>query len=732
LTGVNPANAIAFFEALLNKDDGRLIAFFCSLSQLDFLHQQFFTRSPERLKRFYDLFRDSADMRRGGEHRIGAGAFVEFLREIPVNDDLTVDFPGSAEVWMVAKGRSATASSLAKMNRKMKRSVAPESEDAILVRLANSAYKSEKGEESELANFIATVHIDAQRTEPLSPEAALLLAQGYSAYEGLYPYFAELGDLDTTDYQKLFTLDDRFNGSDIATANIRLGEIHSFLAMLGLLHESGAVPEKDLIVAYRKALDRYQAANGSAAWTIASLTAMQDLARLASPGIDSSDSAIRALLIGRSASPKRAKQFAQVLALQKAPSLDALFAIWSDLTKVNANPLAIDDVQRQLSSFAVLPLPKAWRVQGERKKSLEFFETAHALTLVNTIREKRAKWKSHPADLQRLVDELTGDLEPWVELAMVSRIYARYLDPTDLIVSEDPMLARKHAFTELGARNGRIAWFKPSVLAVASTGEGSYFSGGLAEFAISAGEARATGNHIGGRGEAFATAVFASVRATDWSAITPAALQSLGASVRLAREWIVESVMSQAARRVLEQETLGLLSLNRRHSLLDALDQHDWTAVWHSVSVSDLYFLGQALIQDSANSAGQDIWKSPVVAAMRQSALAKKDLDALGSVAPLLNGCAQPRLRRYAPYEDYERYYRPDRMAQRSAELKLYLAWTGDSKAWQPSMLADVSSIAAEKVMRSVQARDQYDWSAVIEAYQKLTADNLQALVSGN
>lgn len=727
LTGTTPGNPVPFFQALLDKDDGKLIAYFYSLAQLDFEHQRFFTRSPERLKRFYDLFRDSMEMRQGAEHRISSGVFVDFLREVPLDDDLTVDFPGSPEVWMVAKGTNTSTSTVTKMSRKMKRSATPDDEDAILVRLATSEYKSREGEKSELANFIATVRIDAQRTEPLSPEAALLLAQGYSSYHALYPYFAQLGNLDAADYKKLFTLDEHFDTFDIPTANLRLGQVHSFLAMLGVLRERGAVPEKDLLAVYRKTLDGYLAANGSAAWTRASLTALADLARLAAPEAASPDAASQTLLLGKSASPRREKAFAQVLTMQKAPSLNALFSISSDLTKLHQNPALIDDVQRQISSFSVLPLQKSWRLEGAEKKSFESFETSQAVSIVVKIREKQVKRKVNPADIQRLAEDMTGALEPWVELAMVSRVYARYLDPSDVLVSDDPMLIRKHQFTPLGMRVGRVPWFKPSALSITNSGDGSYFSGGLADFAISAGEARAAGNHLGGSGQPFAAAVFSSVRSTDWSHVTPRELQSFAASVRLGREWIVESALSDMVRRTLEEQTLGLLSLNRRHLLLDGLEQHNWPAVWQSVTLSDLYFLGQLSLQDGSAPA---YWKSPPVAAMRQIALEQHDLDALGPVAPALNGCAQPRLRRYAPYEDYERYFMPDRIAQRTAELKLYLAWMADNRAWEPRILDELTPLAADQVLTSIQTRDGHDWSAVIDACRKLTPENLQALMA--
>ena len=730
-TGASPGEAILFFPALLSHDDGRLIAFFYSLSQLDSLHQQFFTRSPERLKRFYDLFRESPEMRRGGQHRIGSDSFVEFLREVPLNEDLTVDFPGSPEVWMVAKGQTAKSTKLAKLNRKMKRTAPPETEDEILVRLAGCTYKTHEGQRSEMANFMATVHIDAERTEPLSSEAALLLAQEYQLYGGLYAYFTELGNLEAADYRKLFSLADRFNTLDLPTANIRLGQLHAFLAMFAILHERGTIPEQKALAAYRKGIERYLAANGAAAWAKASLGAIDDLCRLSTPGISSYDAAMEALLDGRSAPARRNKAFAEVLQLQNAPSFDALFSIFSTLNHMYSRQTWVDEVERSLGALRVLRVPKEWKLDGEQKRALEFYDTAQARAVLAKIRAQQAKRKQNTAEIEALAGDLSGALESWVELAMVSRIYARYLDPADLLVSEDPMLTRKHEFTDLGDLTRKRQLFTKAALMAASTGEGSYFSGGLGEFSVAAGEARAAGTHAGGRGEAFATAIFASLRGTDWCALSPASLQRFGATVRLAREWIVESAIAPALREELGQYTLGLLSLNRRQMLLDGLDQHDWPAVWQSLTVSDLFFLGQDLLQGSADDQHlRWFWETPVIATMRQVALQQTGLDALGSVAPALNGCGHPRLCRYAPYEDYERYFMPEHMAQRAAELKLYVAWIADNHAWEPAAMEEASISAARKLLKTVHVRDQYDWTALIDGYEKLAAEDPEELLA--
>jgi hypothetical protein len=513
---------------------------------------------------------------------------------------------------MVAKGYNAAGSSVAKMTRKVKRSVAPDDEDEILIRLANTEYKAQHREQSELANFVAVSRIDAERDEPMDSDSALLLARGCAYFGRLYPYFTALGDLEYADYQKAFAVATKITAADVVTANSYLGEWHSFLAMLALLHESGLAPPRDVVQLYRKAAERFANAKDDADCNIASLSALDNLARRVAPDIASHDTAIRALLLGAGASEKA---YRQLLALQKVPSLDALFAIWTSVTKAPNHPGALDEAQRALSTLAVLTPPKAWKLYGEPKKSLDRYQTVEAQAILLKLRETLAKRKRNQNEIGKLSAQLMAALDPWTELAMAGTIYARYLDPTDLIVSEDPMLLRKHQFVSLMARNGKPVWFTPANMTISSEGQGSYFTGGLAEFSLAAGQARAAGNHLGGcGGEAFAAAVFASVRATNWRGVTAAALQSFGASVRLAREWIVESAVSPAMRRELEQDSRGLLSLTRRKTLLEAIDRRDWSAVWESVSVGDLHFLGDALAQ----RAPKDLWTSPALQAMKR------------------------------------------------------------------------------------------------------------------
>jgi hypothetical protein len=288
------------------------------------------------------------------------------------------------------------------------------------------------------------------------------------------------------------------------------------------------------------------------------------------------------------------------------------------------------------------------------------------------------------------------------------------------------MLLRKHEFTVAPWDASERAVCPRTEFIGVSWGEGSLFIGGFAEFSLAAGIARAEGNHVGSTSaRAFAGALFASVRATDWRELNESVFQTFGATVRLAREWVVESATSEPMRRRLEQQSVGLLSPVRRSTLLSAIDKRDWPSAWQSLSISDEFFLGTSLAQDTSDS----LWTSPAVLAMKELALRRQALDVFGQVAPDLSGSGVTRICSYEPYEAYERYYMPQVVAQRAAELKIHLAWLADSSSWQPDLFAIAVPAVADMVAARVEMRDGRDWRAALEEYRRLRPENIELLL---
>jgi len=95
-----------------------------------------------------------------------------------------------------------------------------------------------------------------------------------------------------------------------------------------------------------------------------------------------------------------------------------------------------------------------------------------------------------------------------------------------------------------------------------------------------------------------------------------------------------------------------------------------------------------------------------------------------------LSGCAQTRLRRYEPYEEYERYAFPNRLAERLAELKLYLAWLADASAWPPGAVATLSAPVANTLLSSVAMRDMWAWDGALDSFRSLKAEKLEPLLN--
>ena len=243
LTGASPREPGPFFRSLLDKDHGRLLAFYSILSQLDTAHQAFYTRVASRSARFYELFQaepEAAAVEKTSRDR----PFLEFLRDVPLTEDGSVDFPGSPEVWMVVNGTSRNSGKTAKLIRKLKKTATPDVEDDILIRLAKTRYKAEGLHHSELDNFLAVVRIDSHRAEPLDEASAILLAERYHEYRAFYPYFSVLTALGEKEFTAFFTLGERMSALDDRSLQYATGEIQSLFSLLSLGVQSGAVPQE--------------------------------------------------------------------------------------------------------------------------------------------------------------------------------------------------------------------------------------------------------------------------------------------------------------------------------------------------------------------------------------------------------------------------------------------------------------------------------------------------------
>jgi hypothetical protein len=311
--------------------------------------------------------------------------------------------------------------------------------------------------------------------------------------------------------------------------------------------------------------------------------------------------------------------------------------------------------------------------------------------------------------------------------ALAGPVYAYFLRPTDLVVSEDPLLLRKHRYFDFvgASAGGHLRKVVPAEFFPESQGAGSYFLGGFAQFGLAAGIAAGVGWKTASHSASDAVAAqIAAIRGSTWDRLEEADLRLLSLRIAVGREWILESARRPEAFQALTEETAGLLSLSRRADLLNSIEARNWQKVWDSITVPDLFALGGRYLDHFAI----DPWPSPVTVELR--AVSRVDdgsrLNILGSIPYRAFGCSHPHLLADAPYEEYEQHLFPTEIAERAAEFKLFLAFRADSVGVEPGELARVAEPLAAKAFRSAELTDAHDWRSLLAAFAAVTADDLK------
>ena len=731
LTGADPANPGRFFQALFEKDDGNLLEFYATLAQLDLPHQRLFTASVSRAEEFYRVQRDTPEYSLRRRRVFGGGPFTEFLRGVPLDGMGRVLFPGGPEVWMVAKGGRDDG----RVSRKLSKVSRADQEDEILLRLAKTRYSGLSSRRiSELDNYLAVARVDAHRSKPLDAASALLLAQWYAEAGTVYPYFAVLTGLEFGDFQQFFELAAYLRQHHGSEWNEELGEVHSLIELLCLFEEAGRLGERQAAAQFSAVCRRYLAADSAERMAEAGLESVRAILAEAGGATQPPDEGLRTMLLGTPGAVNvalggrewevdsvkdRAGEYDEVIEMQKTPRLAPLLAILDAAAKLKAGGAeaegqlaAIEKAAAVLDDAAV---SKKTAATGKQRKDLTAFQPGKLRDLAARLKRQEGKRKTNGQEVDKLCGELLAEINPLVEDSLAGVIYAYYLRPADLLVSEDPLLVRKHRFTPLNPTEKNVT-FPALGLEVSSEGVGSYFEGGFAGFSELAGQAAANGKN-GMAEKTYLGMQLGAIRATPWPRLRDADLRLAALRIRLGREWILESAEKAEAKSALEEATQGLLSVGRRSDLLNAIDRRDWRSAWGSVTLGDLYHLGEAAL-GKGEKAG---WSSPVVeAATSEMHRGPHRMNLFGATLLGLFGCDHSHLLAVAPYEEYEHEVRPNDLAERTSEFKLYLADYAVRQGLPAAAMGAVAEPVLRRLMEKLTMADPHDWRAVLASLSQL------------
>jgi hypothetical protein len=731
LVGANPAQASAFFLALLQPHNAKHLAFFYALSQLDPRHQAFFTASIDRADHFFALFSAQLGSQTERLDLLYNSSFTEFLRSVPLDQQGHVEFPGSPEVWTVAKGSSSDNRQVAKLMKRVAKTAAPDVEDAVLLRMANTRYKDKTAKGSELDNFLAVSHIDAHRSDPLDDESSLLLAQRYGEFSQVYPYFTDIPGIGASGFRSFFAAIDNVRSRPPLEQNLELGQFYPLIEWLAVLNRRHTIEDAAAAQLFSRISDLFGAAGDPGAFTTASLVGARAILSNCAPGATgSADDSLRGCLLGIRVpeSSQRAKDYGLVLDSQKAPSLDALFSMQEaaeTILKGATSPAAPDvAIAKAAAALPSVPLPKLERLASREKEAILLYGLEEIQKVSVGIGQAASKQKQNPKAVKKLAADLLNAMEPQVTLALSAPLYAYFLRSNDLVIAEDPLLLRKHRYFDFVSTQPNVALAEPEFIQN-SEGLGSYFQGGFAQFGLAAGRAAAAGWKQGGAGgNAVMSAQIAALRTTDWDRLEESDLRLASLRILVAREWIVRSAQNPPDFEALRDDTAGILSLSRRADLLNSIEERDWKEVWASITLPDLFDLGGRYLSRYP----ADPVSSPVTTELRIVAATNDGsrLNLLGRIPYQVMGCSHPHLVGDAPYEEYERRMLPEDMAERSAEFKLFLAYRANNLGVEPSDLSSAAEQLAARAFRAARMTDYHDWRSLLAGYASITNEDLR------
>jgi hypothetical protein len=291
LAGADPAQPAALFRALLAKDGGRLAVYYSLLSQVDEKRQRFFTADAARAQRFYEWYRDSADMRVVGDLMPGKWRGDLFAR-LPLDDSGKVRFPGGRATWSNSSGTD---------------------DEAVL--------KSEW-----LEALVPVASMEEKRDAPLDADSVKLLTRHFAEWRSLFPYFEKLPALGSAEFQALQNFTEAASAHSTDARNTMVGEWHSLVKLIVLGAQAGSLDQG----AAARAFVRVCAGLAGPDPSPNALAALREMAG----GQGSVDEAVATRLL-RLSGPRRA-EFDLVRQLQAAPTIDAALAAPTPATTLDA------------------------------------------------------------------------------------------------------------------------------------------------------------------------------------------------------------------------------------------------------------------------------------------------------------------------------------------------------------------------------------------------------------
>jgi hypothetical protein len=721
LAGARPSQGAAFYQKVIETDDGWLASYFDALSRLDSPAAAYLMQ-PERMKRFYNALRGKVTT--PGPARPVFRSSTDLLlltTSLHLDANGQPHIPGGVDVWKTLFIKHPRGKYDSKLSKSAQNWRTP---DDVLEALFALCRKSVENEPLHI--FLVLNDVDRARSAPLSAAMTTRLVADYRRAGSQYSILADVPTLSENSIGQF--LDFIGSSKEIRDTLARADAVGSAQALIGMwqiLCRQNAIPTREQDAAFEAILAPFLKARETSEVFDAGRSGVKELLQAAgAPGTGNVQDRLIDILVGApQMSPDHsgpAENFLRVLDAQRLLSLDKLYAVADTLSQPAPDKTILSSIDSELARFEETQSLRSSLSGAERNLlALGYWSERHI------AQERKLDLDSLAKQNDR--KDVRGKLTPFLRDSLVGFLYAYYSPNGAQLILANPLFVRNHDF--IGAQGLTVTWRNTEMVGNGwPSSAGGRLMGSLVSLPYVMAEAEQ--NFLTPTREQaliwgdLVPQIIVDVTVNRWRHIAPEQLRWVGLNMRRGENLLALSAFDPAVEQEVSKSLRRFANPARLDKIRERLHAGDFESARTQVLPSELY----ALATDPAvKTLSPDV---PSLELARMSAANDPKLS-VAAIAAVF-GTPKPTLTHsYRPGLLYLRTF-PTLMGYSSR----LLAETWESNGFYYGALADELGIPANRLdtyvpewtratIENIFATHLEDWPALLRSLRSV-GDNLR------
>jgi hypothetical protein len=732
LVGVSPERGGAFFERLVEKDDGWIASYYDALARISGPALDYLTE-PDRLKRYYTALRGRVTSPGPARPVFRANTDLILLTaRLRLDPNGRPHLPGGLDVWknlFAGKAQAKYDPRLAK--------AAPGWKDAEEVMEAFFGLSRKAADNEPLKIFMALTDLERGRAKPLETAIVNTLVTEYRTLGAQYALFAEApGIADATIQAYIESARNVGQIKDVLLRSDAAGTMQSLAGFWQIFVRQRTISPNDADAAFSSIMQPFAKVQNSRDVFDAGQKGLRQLLQFAkAPTAGSAQNHVLDLLAGTKATgnsglsdahQQMIQEMTRVFEAQRLVSIDTIFDL-ADRIEAAASGQKLDTTQagKLASRIMEVQLPRtALNVRERTEYSAGYWTDRH----IDGLRKMnlRAAIDKAGTDPQKLRD-IRGMLAPVLRDTLVGLNYVHYAPPGAQVLFTNPIFVRNHDF--FGSSDRQRTWAATTVFGSGwPSNAGGRLVGSLVGLPYALAEAEQN-FLIPSREQALiwgdlVPQMIQSAVIPRWWNVTPLQLHYIGLHMSYAESALAEGALNDASRARISGVLAKYIPPARLKKVENLLSAGDVPSAAENVVPSEMYLLARELAPNDQSSAiAADIRR---IAAEAPDAITPAVIShTFGTPKPVLTNSYQPELLNLRTFPTLMGY--SSRILAESWESNLlYYAALADDMHIHPEELNLMVPTWTGQTVERIFATHLEDWPALLRSLRLVGDDARQ------